>query len=272
MWVAPMMSTRAGGTMACTNTSPSGVSMQLALAALEALADGVVHALVVAAEHLVPAVGEARAHDDAAPVGAGIERPGNQRQTLALLQPLDEHLDLAAAGQADLPGGLVGDAELQRLGLAAGKDILGLGDHLALDAAAGDRALEAAVLGDHQLAADADRRRAPGADHGGERDAAVLVEPAAGGLQHVVRLGAVEGGRGLGHGMPRLSCSCRGQTPMRRDRSPANINGTGQVRQCRRQCVISARVERPQGRFRRAPGFCRTGRGRPCARAPAGRR
>ena len=71
---------------------------------------------------------------------------------------------------------------------------------------------------DHQLAADADRRRAPGADHGGERDAAVLVEPAARGLQHVVRLGAVEGGRGLGHGCLGFLCSCRGQTPMRRDR------------------------------------------------------
>src|SRR5581483_3160554 len=32
---------------------------------------------------------------------------------------LDKHADGAAAGQPDIPGGLVGDAELQHLGLAA---------------------------------------------------------------------------------------------------------------------------------------------------------
>jgi multidrug efflux pump subunit AcrB len=53
-----------------------------------------------------------------------------------------------------------------------------------------------------ELPADTDRGRPPGADDGGERDLPVLVEPAARGFQHVVRLGAVEDGGGLGHRWP----------------------------------------------------------------------
>jgi len=98
-----------------------------------------------------------------------------------------------------LPRRLVGDAELERLGLAAGHDVFGFRDHLAFHAAAGDRSLEAAVGGDHQLPADANWGRAPCADDGSEGDAAILVEPAARGFQHVVRLGAVESGGRLRH-------------------------------------------------------------------------
>ena len=113
--------------------------------------------------------------------------------------------------------------------------------------------------GDHQLAADADRRRAPGADHGGERDAAVLVEPAARGFQHVVRLGAVEGGGGLGHGMPRLSCSVAGKR---------QCGGIGRHKHKRHRpsppvpsSVRYIRAGRAPASswFRRAPGSCRTG-------------
>src|SRR3954452_11120068 len=63
-----------------------------------------------------------------------------------LLHLLDEHLDLAAAGQPDLPGSLVGDAEFERLGLAAFDHVDGLGDHRAFDAAARHRAQEVALL------------------------------------------------------------------------------------------------------------------------------
>src|SRR5439155_9835859 len=51
---------------------------------------------------------------------------------------LDVDPDGAAAGEPDLPGGLVGDAEFERLGFAAVDHVEGFGDHRALDAAAGD--------------------------------------------------------------------------------------------------------------------------------------
>src|SRR5664279_5361110 len=49
---------------------------------------------------------------------------------------LDKDPDGAAAGQADIPGGLVGDAEFQHPGFAAGDHVERFGDHRALDAAA----------------------------------------------------------------------------------------------------------------------------------------
>ena len=150
---------------------------ELALAGLEALADGLVGLGVLALEHLAAGIRQTGAHDQAVAPGAGLDGAAEQGQSALLLQPLEEDLDLAAAGQADPPGGLVLDAEGERLGLAVGQDALGLGDHLAFDAAARHRPLEAPVGGDHHLPADPHRRRAPGADHRGQRDAAVLVEP-----------------------------------------------------------------------------------------------
>ena len=82
------------------------------------------------------------------------------------------HTDRAAAGEPDLPGGLVGDAEFERLRLAALDHVERLGHHRALDAAARHRAEEIALVVDHQIRADRPRRRAPGLDHGRERDAA----------------------------------------------------------------------------------------------------
>src|SRR5256885_1719490 len=52
----------------------------------------------------------------------------------ASLYRLDKNLDPAAAGQADLPGGLVGDAEFQRLRGAALDHVECLGHDRALDA------------------------------------------------------------------------------------------------------------------------------------------
>src|SRR5258707_784878 len=89
-----------------------------------------------------------------------------------LLHLLDEHLDLAAAGQPDLPGGLVGDAELQGPRLAALDHVDGFGHHRALDAAARHRAQKVALVVDHQIRADRPGRRAPGLDHGRDPDAA----------------------------------------------------------------------------------------------------
>src|SRR5438105_13842776 len=60
------------------------------------------------------------------------------RRKASLLHLLHEHPDGAAARQPDLPGGLVGDAELQRLRLAALDHVHRFGHHRALDAAARD--------------------------------------------------------------------------------------------------------------------------------------
>src|SRR5215471_14281553 len=103
----------------------------------------------------------------------------------ALLHLLHIDPNGAAAGEADLPGGLVGDAELERLGLAALDHVERLGDHRALDAAARDRAEKVALVVDHQVRADRPRRRPPGLDHGGERDAAPLFAPILGGFENV---------------------------------------------------------------------------------------
>src|ERR1041384_7665676 len=53
-----------------------------------------------------------------------------------LFDLLDKHADLAAAGQSDLPGCLVGDAEFQGARLAALDHVHGFGHHRAFDAAA----------------------------------------------------------------------------------------------------------------------------------------
>ena len=52
------------------------------------------------------------------------------------LQALDENLDLATAGQAGPPRRLVGDTKTQRARRTGFQDVLGLGDDVALDAAA----------------------------------------------------------------------------------------------------------------------------------------
>src|ERR1700681_2979750 len=70
------------------------------------------------------------------------------RASLDLLQ-IDP--DGAAAGEPDLPGGLVGDAELERLGRAALDHVERLRHHRAFDAAARDRAQEIALIVDDEV-------------------------------------------------------------------------------------------------------------------------
>src|SRR5579862_8013576 len=103
-----------------------------------------------------------------------------------LLHLFHEHADSAAAGQADLPGGLIGDAEFQHFRLAALDHVERLGDHRALDAAARDRAEKIAFAVDDQIGADRARRRTPGLDHGGERHVAAVLAPILGGFEDVV--------------------------------------------------------------------------------------
>ena len=131
------------------------------------------------------AIGGIGDHDHRPPRGAlGIESlPASRASRLADF--LDEHPDGAAAGQADIPGGLVGDAEFEHFGLAAGDHVERLGDHRALDAAAGHRAQEGAVIVDHEAGACRPRRRAPGLNHGGQRHAVAGLLPVLGRLQDV---------------------------------------------------------------------------------------
>src|SRR5271154_3317060 len=101
------------------------------------------------------------------------EERGNLLYSLfapSLFHLLHKHPDRAAAGQADLPGGFVGNAEFKHFGLAALDHVERLGDDGAFDAAAGHRTEEIAVLVDDQIRADRTRRRAPGFDHGRQRD------------------------------------------------------------------------------------------------------
>src|SRR5262249_40942743 len=62
--------------------------------------------------------------------------------------------DGAAARQADLPGGVVGNAEFQHLGLAAVDDVNGFGDHRAFDATARHRAEKIPIPIDDKVGTD----------------------------------------------------------------------------------------------------------------------
>src|SRR5688572_22252647 len=96
---------------------------------------------------------------------------------VASAEPFDENLDAAAAGKTDPPRSLVGDAELQHLRLAGIDHVDRLGDDRALDATAGNRAMEIAFGVDDQMAADWTRRRPPGLDHGCKRNVTAFVPP-----------------------------------------------------------------------------------------------
>src|SRR5580698_3639925 len=98
---------------------------------------------------------------------------------------LDEHADGAAAGQSDIPGGLVGDAEFEHLGLTARNHVQRFSHDGAFDAAAGNRAQECPVVVDDEVGARRPRRRAPGLDDSGERHAMTGLLPVFGSLQNV---------------------------------------------------------------------------------------
>src|SRR3984893_8744382 len=93
--------------------------------------------------------------------------------------------DGAAAGEPHLPGGLVGDAEFERLGLAVLDHVERFRHHRALHTAARDRAQEVALIVDDQVGADRPRRRAPGLHHGGERHTAPRLAPILGRLADI---------------------------------------------------------------------------------------
>src|SRR5260370_38421166 len=109
--------------------------------------------------------------------------PGSRAPRGDLLDLLDQHADGAAAGEPDVPRGLVADAELRHLRLAALAHVERLGDDRALDAAARHRAEKIPLLVDDEIGADRPRRRAPGLHDGRQRDPTPAAAPFLGGLQ-----------------------------------------------------------------------------------------
>src|SRR3954468_13842749 len=108
------------------------------------------------------------------------------RRRISALPLLDEEAHLPPAGEADGPGLIVADAELEQPGLAVldrGERFL---DHGPFDAAARYRADKGAGAVDRELAADRPGARAPGLDHGGERHLAPGAHPIAGDAQHIL--------------------------------------------------------------------------------------
>jgi hypothetical protein len=93
-------------------------------------------------DHALRAVGQARNDDQASRCCL---RRGNAPSARPSFHRLDEDLHAAAAGQPDLPGLLVADAEFQQLRAAGGHHLRRGVDHRALDAAAGHRADEMPV-------------------------------------------------------------------------------------------------------------------------------
>ncbi len=98
---------------------------------------------------------------------------------------LDEHVDLAAAGQPDLPRDLVGDAVRHERRRAVFEHELGLLGDVGLDATARDGA-EEPVAADRELGAERPRRRAPAADDGRQHDLLACGTPLLGFGEHLV--------------------------------------------------------------------------------------
>jgi hypothetical protein len=80
-------------------------------------------------------------------------------------------VDLASTGKPDAECKVIGDAEGQQPGLAAGEHLAGCLDDLTLNAAAGDGARELSTFGDGELRADGPWGGAARCHNGGNRDA-----------------------------------------------------------------------------------------------------
>src|SRR6185369_14470873 len=85
--------------------------------------------------------------------------------------------DGATAGQADLPGRFICDAEFEHLRFAALDHVHRFGHHGALDAAAGYGSEEVTVVVNDEVRADRSRRRAPCLDHRCKRNLAPVFPP-----------------------------------------------------------------------------------------------
>src|SRR5205823_10116577 len=110
--------------------------------------------------------------------GAHARPPAPHRESGPSFDALDKDLDLAAAGEADFPGLLVTDPEIEEARLAVADRLQGLGDDRAFDAAARHRADKGAAAIDGELGAERAGRGAPSVDDRRERDAFARFAPA----------------------------------------------------------------------------------------------
>ncbi len=102
---------------------------------------------------------------------------------MLLIYLLDIHANFAAAGKADPPCSFIGNAELERLRLAAFDHVDGLRHNRAFDAATGHRAEEIALIVNDEVGADGAWGRAPGFHDGRERYAAAGSPPVSAALR-----------------------------------------------------------------------------------------
>src|SRR3546814_7492072 len=93
------------------------------------------------------------------------------------------------AGEADVTGLFVADAEVEQLRLAGLDDVDRFEDDRTFDAAAGDGVLEGTGLVDDGRALDGAGRRAHGGDDGGERENIAGAAPRGGMVQDLEHLG-----------------------------------------------------------------------------------
>ena len=91
---------------------------------------------------------------------------------------LDEDFDLAAARQTHVEGHLVADAVRHQARVILVQHLLGVLDHVVLDAAARDGADELAVFGDGHLGPSPPRGRAVGLHHRRHSDLLAGLAPA----------------------------------------------------------------------------------------------
>src|SRR5579863_2784043 len=116
----------------------------------------------------------------------GVPPPIRDRDTVASFETLHENLNLAAAGEADFPRLLVADAEIEEAWFAVGDGGERLLDDGTLDATAGDRPDELAVLLDREFGTHRARGGTPGGDDGRECHALAGVLPTRGLLKNAV--------------------------------------------------------------------------------------
>ena len=111
-------------------------------------------------------------------------RLGDGRNQLRV-EPVDEDLHGPAAREPDLEGLLVGDAVGLQPRRATGEHVAGLAVDGGLDAPAGHRPGDLALVGDGEDGAGIARGGALGADHGGDGDRGPVGRPALEGLEDV---------------------------------------------------------------------------------------
>src|SRR5690242_17936184 len=101
-------------------------------------------------------------------------RHGGHEIAMHLTKWLNQHIDFAAAAEADRPGQVVADPVVKEAGRLSLKDRLGLLEDLALQTSAADRTGDLSRLADGHPGSRRPWRTAPGADHRRDRHRVAL--------------------------------------------------------------------------------------------------